>query len=63
MLFPSSSTGISITLDITSKNRPVPAAHLSFIMKFKSLPLSANFNTLISCPPISITVLALLLSK
>ena len=48
---------ISIVLAIISKNRPVPAAHLSFITKFATAPFSSRRMTLLSCPPISMTVL------
>ena len=37
--------------------RPVPAAHLSFIRKFVTLPLSSQCMALQSCPPISKIVL------
>jgi hypothetical protein len=45
-------------LAITSKKRPVPAAHLSFITKLTIRPSSPKESTLASWPPISITVLA-----
>ena len=53
-----SATPTSSILAITSRKRPVPAAHLSFIRKFSSLPLSPMLITLASCPPMSRSVLA-----
>ena len=41
---------------ITSRNRPVPAAHLSFMTKFTILPEGDRAMTLASCPPMSMTV-------
>ena len=43
-------------LAITSRKRPVPAAHLSFMMKFSIIPLSLREITLASCPPMSMMV-------
>jgi len=40
---------------MTSKNLPVPAEHLSFITKSSTFPFCSTI-TLISCPPMSITV-------
>ena len=45
---PISSSSISRVLAITSRNRPVPAAHLSFITKSITLPLWSTFMTLLS---------------
>jgi hypothetical protein len=42
--------------EITSRKRPVPAAHLSFIRKSVRLPASSSWITLLSWPPISMTV-------
>ena len=41
---------------IISMNRPVPAAHLSFIKKSFTCPWLSRVMTLQSCPPISMTV-------
>ncbi|STV23802.1 Uncharacterised protein [Klebsiella pneumoniae] len=41
---------------MTSRKRPVPAAHLSFIRKSLRLPPASSWITLLSWPPISITV-------
>ena len=43
---------------ITSRNRPVPAAHLSFITKPLMRPDSSKEMTLASWPPMSMTVRA-----
>ena len=43
---------------IMSRKRPVPAAHLSFITKFTTLPRSSMRITLESWPPMSMTVRA-----
>ena len=40
----------------TSKKRPVPAAHLSFISKRSTTPCSLSSMTLLSWPPMSIIV-------
>ena len=40
---------------MTSRKRPVPAAHLSFIWKFFIMPFSISM-TFTSCPPMSMTV-------
>ena len=53
---PISSTCTSRTRDMASRNLPVPAAHLSFIIKFSRFPLSSRSSALASCPPMSITV-------
>ena len=52
---PRSSTSTSSTRAITSRNRPVPAAHLSFIWKLVITPFSTRM-TFTSWPPMSITV-------
>ena len=41
---------------IISRKRPVPAAHLSFMTKLVTLPSGAMAMTLLSCPPMSMTV-------
>ena len=41
---------------ITSRKRPVPAAHLSFIAKFSRSPEEEIERTLASWPPMSMTV-------
>ncbi len=44
-------------LMVISRNRPVPAAHLSFIRKsFTCPPEGSSRITLLSCPPMSMTV-------
>jgi hypothetical protein len=48
-----SSIGTDSTSAMTSIPRPVPAAHLSFMMKFSTLPRSSQRMTLQSCPPMS----------
>ena len=53
-----SATPTSSTLAITSRKRPVPAAHLSFIRKLSSLPFLPMLITLESWPPMSRRVLA-----
>ena len=50
--------GQSSTRAITSKKRPVPAAHLSFMTKFSTLPSCPRRMTLVSCPPTSTMVRA-----
>ena len=52
---PSSSTFTSSTRAITSRNRPVPAAHLSFMTKLVITPFSI-WRTFTSWPPMSMTV-------
>ena len=37
-------------------NRPVPAAHLSFMQKSRTSPAGPILMALVSCPPISMTV-------
>src|SRR4030065_322491 len=56
---PISSRSISSVRAMTSRNRPVPAAHLSFIAKSATLPSGVKRMTLLSWPPMSSTVLAL----
>lgn len=41
---------------IISRKRPVPAAHLSFIMKPVTWPVSSRLMILLSCPPMSMIV-------
>ena len=53
---PNIETSVSNTPAITSKNLPVPAAHLSFMTKLDKFPFLSNKSAFISCPPISITV-------
>ena len=43
---------------IISRNRPVPAAHLSFMMKPLTAPASSRQITLLSWPPMSMMVRA-----
>ena len=43
---------------VTSRNRPVPAAHVSFVTKFSTPPWSLRRMTLVSCPPTSTMVRA-----
>ena len=50
---PMSSMGTDSTSAMTSMPRPVPAAHLSFMMKFSTLPRSSQRITLQSWPPMS----------
>ena len=50
-------------LEVISKNRPVPAAHLSFIIKLNTFPSLSKFITLLSWPPTSKIVLMLLFKK
>ena len=57
--WPIRSRSISSVRAITSRNRPVPAAHLSFIAKSVTLPSGESRMTLLSCPPMSSTVAAL----
>ena len=45
-----------MVLAIISRNLPGPAAHLSFMTKLATAPFSSRRMTLLSCPPISITV-------
>ena len=45
-------------LAMTSRKRPVPAAHLSFIWKLVMIPDSVMDMTLASCPPMSMSVRA-----
>ena len=52
-IVPSSLISTSNVLAIISRKRPVPAAHLSFITKSMTSPLSLNLIPLLSCPPIS----------
>ena len=52
---PRSSTFTSSTRAITSRNRPVPAAHLSFMTKLVMTPFSI-WSTFTSWPPMSMTV-------
>ena len=42
---------------IASKKRPVPAAHLSFMAKFLTVPSVSMEMPLTSCPPISMIAL------
>ncbi|MBA7612773.1 hypothetical protein ES703_20013 [subsurface metagenome] len=42
----------------TSRKRPVPAAQRSFIAKSRTFPSLSKRRSLLSCPPISITVIA-----
>lgn len=44
---------------IASKKRPVPAAHLSFIAKFLTVPSVSIAIPLMSCPPISMIAFTL----
>ena len=53
--FSRSSMLTSRTRAMTSRKRPVPAAHLSFIWKLTIAPFSI-FKTLTSWPPMSMTV-------
>ncbi len=53
-----SETSQSKRIAVISKKRPVPAAHLSFITKSFTFPLSVRVMILESCPPISIIVFA-----
>ncbi len=50
--------GTPTNLAITSIDRPAPAAHLSFMTKLVTFPVSLQVMTLQSCPPISKTVRA-----
>ena len=43
------------TVAMTSRNRPVPAAHRSFISNLHKLPFSSSEIALVSCPPMSRT--------
>ena len=54
----SSSIGICSVRAMASRKRPVPAAHLSFITKFCTVPSALRWMTLESCPPMSMTVRA-----
>ena len=51
-----SSISSSSVRAIISRNRPVPAAHLSFIIKPETWPVSSRLITLLSCPPMSMMV-------
>jgi len=42
---------------ISSRNAPVPAAHFRFILKPDRRPSSAMWMTLVSWPPMSMTVI------
>ena len=53
---PSSSTPISRFIATTSKNFPVPAAHLSFIAKLITFPSLSKEIAFESCPPMLIIV-------
>ena len=55
---PIRSRSISSVLAITSRNLPVPAAHLSFMAKSATFPSGPSRITLLSCPPMSRTVSA-----
>ena len=50
---PSSSISQPSALAITSRKRPVPAAHLSFISKSSTRPAGPRRITLVSWPPMS----------
>ncbi len=52
---PNSSRSTSRARAITSRKRPVPAAHLSFIAKFMTRPFSSMTTALLSCPPMSMS--------
>ena len=52
---PKASRSTSNARAITSRNRPVPAAHLSFIAKSFTPPSSVKRIALLSCPPMSMT--------
>ena len=55
---PKLSRSTSRACAITSRNRPVPAAHFSFITKSFTRPVSSMDMALESCPPMSMTVRA-----
>ena len=55
--FEKSSRLISKALAIDSKKRPVPAAHLSFMAKLRTVPSVSIAIPLTSCPPISMIAL------
>ena len=57
--FENSDRDTSNALAIASKNLPVPAAHLSFMAKFFTVPSVSIAIPLTSCPPISIIDLTL----
>ena len=60
---PISLMSTSSTLAMTSRKRPVPAAHLSFMQKSTTLgplgPSVVRATALLSCPPMSMIVLVL----
>ena len=47
---------MSSALEAAPRNRPVPAAHLSFMQKSMISPEGATRMALVSCPPMSTTV-------
>ncbi len=53
---PSAPTSVSRAPAITSRKRPVPAAHLSFMEKSTTPPAPSVFITLLSWPPMSMTM-------
>ena len=54
-----SPSDISNERAIASKKRPVPAAHLSFIAKFLTVPSVSIAMPLMSCPPMSMIAFTL----
>ena len=53
---PRSSMGISSRSAMTSRNLPVPAAHLSFMTKSAMTPSASREMALLSWPPMSMMV-------
>lgn len=53
---PSSPSGISSAYDAAPRKRPVPAAHLSFMVKSATCPSGLTAIAFVSWPPMSITV-------
>ena len=53
---PSSDSGSSSAYDAAPRKRPVPAAHLSFIVKSSTWRSGFTEIAFVSCPPMSMTV-------
>src|SRR3972149_2413636 len=53
---PSSDRGSSMVMAAAPRKRPVPAAHLSFMEKSRTLPSGPTLIALVSWPPMSMTV-------
>ena len=50
---------LTLALAMASKNRPVPAAHLSFMAKFSTVPSLSTAMPFTSCPPMSMMAVTL----